>query len=375
MADTLTQTDPVLLALLGLLALGLVIVLFVLVRRPRAEPGPDPALVAALEQFRASQSELAGRLAQMDEQRLKGESAMREMLDKRLDTVSQQLNTGLRDQTERTQKTLTSFTERLAVIDEAQKNLTDLSSHVIDLQKVLDNKQARGAFGEVQLNNLVSQALPPSAYSFQYTLSNGKRPDCLITLPNPPGPICIDSKFPLEAYSAYVGAADDEARKRALAQFKADVKTHITAIADKYILFGETADSALMFVPSESIYAEIHAGMPDIVEAGYKARVWIASPTTLMALLNTIRAVLKDAEMREQAHRIQAEVAKLMDDMGRLQVRVDNLGRHFGQAQKDVSLIATSTDKILKKGKRIENIELDEPEDDDNILPFDERQT
>ena len=284
MTAFLDQTDPVLLAALGLGLAAFVAVIVLLARKP----GTDPAISQAFNAFQQSQAELAGRLAQMDEQRNAASASLQDTLNTRLDAVSNQLNTsmseqtartmktleerldavnkrlgdGLQAQTETTQKTLSNFHERLAIIDQAQKNLTDLSSQVVDLQKVLDNKQARGAFGEVQLNNLVSQALPPSAYSFQHTLSNGKRPDCLITLPNPPGPICIDSKFPLEAYSALVSASDDEGRKRALSQFRSDVKHHITAIAEKYVLFGETADSALMFVPSESIYAEIHAGMP-----------------------------------------------------------------------------------------------------------------
>ncbi|MEK9645966.1 MAG: DNA recombination protein RmuC, partial [Alphaproteobacteria bacterium] len=255
----------------------------------------------------------------------------------------------------------------LAVIDAAQKNITDLSAQVVQLQDILTNRQARGVFGEVQLQDLVQAALPPSAYDFQKTLSNGKRADCVLQLPNPPGAIAIDAKFPLESYHAMRNSADDTAAAQYRRAFSADVLKHVRDIADRYILPGETAESALMFLPSEAVYAELHASFPDVVEKSYRARVWIVSPTTLMATLNTVRAVLKDATMREQAGVIQKEVHQMLEDVGRLDKRVDNLQKHFELAEKDIREIRTSTDKITRKGEKIEEIELGEGAEPDEI--------
>jgi len=366
------QTDPVLLAALGVIAIALMLVIVLLVRRSGTTTDPD--LLKALENLGEAQSDLENRLKYMDEQRVQSEALLKDTLDKRLDSVSLQLNSGLREQTERTQQTLTGFTERLAVIDEAQKNLTELSGHVIDLQKVLDNKQARGAFGEVQLHDLVTKMLPPNAYKFQAKLSTNAQPDCLIDLPNPPGPIVVDSKFPFEAYTALLNADDEDSRTKALRRFRDDVKKHISDIASKYIIPGETTDSAIMFVPFESLYSEIHTSLPAVVDESHSKRVWITSPTTMMALLHTIRAVLKDAEIKEQAHLIQKEVNLLSEDARRLGERVKKLGTHFRQAQDDVEKITTSTDGIQRHANRIKNIELEDhskDDPDDQILPFD----
>jgi len=264
-----------------------------------------------------------------------------------------------------TGQVVTDLRERLARIDEAQRKIGDLSSQVVSLQQVLTNKQARGAFGEVQLNDLVSTALPPSAYELQCTLSSGVRADCLLKLPNPPGPIAIDAKFPLESYHLLRAVTPGDAQGLAGAQraFQLAMRKHIGDIRDKYIVPGETAESALLFLPSESIYAELHANFGGIVDDSYRARVWIVSPTTMMATLNTVRAVLKDVEMREQAGEIQKLVALMMGDTKRLQDRVDNLKRHFTQTEKDLREIDTSTTQILRRGERILSVELgDQPD-------------
>jgi len=261
-----------------------------------------------------------------------------------------------------TGQVVTDLRERLARIDEAQKKIGELSTQVVSLQQILTNKQARGAFGEVQLNDLVSSALPPSAYELQCTLSNGSRVDCLLKLPKPPGSIAIDAKFPLESYHALRAVQAGDAAGLAAAQraFQAAMRLHIRDIRSKYIVDGETAESALLFLPSEAIYAELHANFGGIVDESYKARVWIVSPTTMMATLNTVRAVLKDVQMREQAGEIQKLVALMMGDTRRLQERVDNLKRHFTQTEKDLREIETSTVQIMRRGERIQSVELGE---------------
>ena len=234
------------------------------------------------------------------------------------------------------------------------------------MQDILSNKQARGAFGEVQLQDIVTAVLPPSAFEFQAVLSNGRRADCLLKLPNPPGSIVIDSKFPLESYQALANAKDDAEKKVAGRAFVTDVMKHVTDISEKYIIPGETAESALMFLPSESVYAELHANYRDAVEKSYKARVWIVSPTTLWATLNTVRAVLKDVQMRKQAHVIQKEVGTLAEDVKRLADRVDSLKKHFNQAEGDIRLIETSAGKITSRTDKIAEIEMS---DEDPSIP------
>ncbi|MEQ9519365.1 MAG: DNA recombination protein RmuC [Parvibaculum sp.] len=353
----------------------------------QAEQERQVAHERQMAQLLEAQNQLAGRLAALSDAQTVSQQTLAQSLNERLDGVSQRLSQNLTENTQKTTQTLNerldkvsafvgqNLTEtaaktqehlghlhtRLALIDEAQKKLDGLTSEVVGLQEVLGNKQARGAFGEIQLNDLVVNALPPSAYSFQATLSNGKRADCLIRLPNPPGSIVVDSKFPLDSYRALIDASDDAGKEQARRRLKADVLTHIKHISEKYIIPGETAESALMFLPSEAVYAELHARFTDVVDQGYKARVWIVSPTTLMATLNTVRAVLKDAQMREQAHVIQAEVGKLLEDVGRLEKRVDNLKGHFASAERDIRDIETSAAKIARKGERIKEVELEEP--------------
>lgn len=316
-----------------------------------------------------AQAELAGRMAQMAEAQAAAQTQLSErlqaqerqvtrVLEERLAEVTRRVGEGLHQTTEKTGEQMKDLRERLAVIDAAQKNITDLSTQIVGLQDILSNKQARGAFGEVQLQDLITSALPPSAYAFQAQMSNGRRADCLLTLPNPPGAIVIDAKFPLESYHHLRNAPDDAARQQAGRAFGTDVLKHVRDIAERYIIPGETAESALMFLPSEAVYAELHANFPDVVEKSFRAKVWIVSPTTLMATLNTVRAVLKDARMREQAGVIQGEVGKMMDDVKRLDDRVGKLARHFGQTTEDVRQIQISTDKVLKRGDRIEDIQL-----------------
>ena len=267
------------------------------------------------------------------------------------------------DRTEKaTGQVVTDLRERLARIDEAQRKIGELSSQVVSLQEVLSNKQARGAFGEVQLNDLVQSALPPQAYEFQCTLGSGVRADCVLRLPNPPGSIAIDAKFPLESYSALraVPPGDSAALQAAQRAFQQAIRKHIGDIRDKYIVPGETAESALMFLPSEAVYAELHANFTGLVEESYRARVWIVSPTTMMATLNTVRAVLKDVRMREQAGEIQKMVGLLIDDTRRLGDRVDNLRKHFAQTEKDLREIDISAERITKRGERIRDVDLGE---------------
>jgi DNA recombination protein RmuC len=283
--------------------------------------------------------------------------------------MARRMEEGLSQSAQRQTVTLHDLRERLAVIDAAQKTITELSAQVVSLQDVLSNKQARGAFGEVQLADLVRSALPPSAYAFQATLTGGRRVDCLLKLPNPPGPIAVDAKFPLESWHGLRQAKEDADRIAAGRAFSVAILKHVKDIADRYIIPGETAESALMFLPSEAIYAELHANFPDVVEKSYRARVWIVSPTTLMATLNTIRAVLKDARMREQAGLIQKEVGMLLADIGRLGDRVGNLDKHFNQAVEDIRQIRISTDKVASRAERIEGVQLGEEEETAAVAP------
>ncbi|MCR9072715.1 MAG: DNA recombination protein RmuC [Alphaproteobacteria bacterium] len=371
----MTGTELILAALLALvvLAAGLL-----LMRRgggvelDAAIAERDRRQAEVSEKLAASQEQLAGRLAQIAESQAAAQARMAEALqaqereiakklEERLADVTKRIGEGLEKSSKSTETTMGDLKERLAVIDRAQKNITELSTQVDGLQAILSNKQARGAFGEIQLNDLVTQALPPSAYSFQATVGGNRRVDCLLTLPNPPGDIAIDAKFPLEAYHLLQAAASDEERLAARRRLSQEVGVHVRAIAEKYIVPGETAESALMFLPSEAVYAELHANLPGVVQDAFRRRVWIVSPTTLMATLNTVRAVLKDASMREQAHVIQAEVGRLLDDVTRLDDRVSKLDRHFAQATDDIRQIRISTDKVTKRSERIQEIELEQP--------------
>lgn len=349
---------PILAVVAVLLAAALMVVVYT-GRKARAASLGD-ALVQATEALRTGQHEMEARL--QTENRALGDKLHAQELK-----LNKTLEEGLSTSTKRTLETMGKLESRLAVIDKAQANITALSGQMISLQDILSNKQARGAFGEIQLNDLVSQMLPPAAYRFQATLGNDRRADCLLLLPNPPGPIVVDAKFPLESYRMLQDAPDEAARLVAGRAFRAAIQTHVNAIAERYILPGETAEAALMFLPSESVYAELHANHTSAVEAAFRARVYIVSPTTLWATLNTVRAILKDVRMREQSGLIQNEVRALLDDVGRLDTRVGNLLKHLEQAGDDVRQIRISTDKVARRGERIEDVQL--ADDDDVALP------
>ncbi len=320
------------------------VVLVLRAERGRAETSQQLARVTELsERLATMQAQLSGRLQE-------GQSGVSD----RLETLSQRLADGLVLQTERTQSQLRLLYERLAVIDAAGRTIDSLAAQVGGLQALLANKQARGAFGEVQLHDLVTAILPAAVCAFQVTLTNGMRADCLIRLPAPPGPIVIDAKFPLESYRAMQAAGDEAVRSRAARGFAQDVLRHVRDIAARYIVRGETADSALMFLPSEAIYAELHANFAAVVEEAFRLKVWIVSPTTLWATLHTLSAVLRDVRLREQASVIQDELRALAGDLGRLGQRVGNLQRHFAQAHDDVREVGISCDKAMTRASRID---------------------
>lgn len=269
--------------------------------------------------------------------------------------VDKRLATGF----EKSNETFNDVIKRLALIDAAQKKITELSSSVVSLQEILNDKRSRGTFGEVQLSALIRNVIPEQHFSFQHTLSTGKRPDCMLFLPEPTGNIAIDAKFPLENFRLLVDSNLSDIEKRQTEQqFRIDIRKHIQDIAEKYIIPGETADGAVMFMPAEAIFAEIHAHYPDLVEAAHRAKVWLVSPTTLMAILTTARAVLKDAATRQQLHIIQKHLNLLADDFERFQKRMDNLARHISQAHTDVEQVHTSAKKITERFSLIEQVEL-----------------
>ena len=327
-----------------------------------------------------SMAELKGQLSQMvqasSQQQQNITSQLSEQsarMEQTLSNFRQQLGHSLQQQTQSTHDNLTKLSERLAVIDRANSQITELTGQVTQLHNILANKTERGAFGEVQLENLVRTVLPPNSYAFQVTLPNQKRADCILKLPNPPGDIVIDSKFPLDAWYNLQNSETKEQQIAARRQLAISVRGHVKDIQDKYIIAGSTAESACLFLPSEAVYAELHANLPDVIDASYKARVWIVSPTTMMATLNTVRAVLRDARLREQTAIIQSEMLKLIEDVSRLDARVENLNRHFSQVQKDISEIQTSTSRISKRSYRITELEV--PEDDNISVVNSEIQT
>ncbi|MDP6342375.1 MAG: DNA recombination protein RmuC [Alphaproteobacteria bacterium] len=359
-------------ALLALLIAAGAIAFVIWERRGRTRPDDRlQHLAEAAANLAAAQADLGGRVSQLSEQSAAERAELQRTLQERLDGVSKRLGDSLEKSATKTAASLGELGKHLNVIDQAQKNIADLAGQVVGLQDILDNKQARGAFGEVQLRDLVSSMLPPSAYADQATLGNGRRVDCLIRLPQPPGPICIDAKFPLESYHALRNAADEAQMKQAQRDFRTAIQKHVKDIQERYILPGETADSALMFLPSEAVYAELHASLPDIVEKSYRAKVWIVSPTTLMATLNTVRAVLKDVRMREQAGVIQVEVLKMLEDVARLDKRVENLEGHFNLAAKDIGQIGTSAKKIVGRGEKIQDVQIgdDAPAEPEGLPP------
>ena len=378
-SHVLDLNDPWLQATLGGAALGLlVLVLLTLTLRAagRSARMAEPMLYQMgqlghrVQALSDGQHQLSGGLRHVSDNQSVSQTAMMATMEARLAEVARLMGEQLSGSATRTARSLGDLQQRLEVIDKAQANIEKLSGNVLSLQDILSNKQTRGAFGEIQLHDIVQKALPPDAYTMQATLTTGKRADCLIHLPNPPGPIVIDAKFPLEAYEALRRADTPGALAEAQRQMRTSVRSHIRAIAEKYIIEGETADGALMFLPSEAVYAELHANYPDVVREGFAARVWIVSPTTCMATLNTLRAVLKDARMREQAGAIRRELGELYKDIERLGERVGNLDRHFGQAAKDIEDIKISSDKAGKRARRLDNFDFEELAAEGNVIPL-----
>ncbi len=307
-------------------------------------------------------SEVSGQLRGLVEHSASSQAHLTQTLDKRLEQVSQRLGAGLTENSQRTTHHLQQLNERLAVIDTAQTNLTKLSSEMVSLKDILSNKQARGAYGQGRMEAIIRDGLHSSAYSFQTTLSNGSRPDCLISLPENEMSVVIDAKFPLEAYNALKKCGPEDDPRPHEQRFRADVSRHVKDIAEKYLIKGETHETAIMFVPSESIYADLHETFEDVIQRAHRSHVIITSPNVLMLLVQTMQAVFKDARMREQAVVIQTEVVRLMEDVSRMHDRVLDLQRHFGMAGKDIEKIVTSSEKITRRGTRIEQLEFAEPD-------------
>ena len=373
--------SPLLLFLILTLTILVVAALYLSVRaKAKSITSNDPIIDnlnlfgEKIQKLSEGQERLTGGLQTVSEAQAKAQLSLINMMEERLSKVQLQMNENLSHSSRRTAQSLGDLQQRLATIDKAQEKITKLSGDVLSLQDILSNKQTRGAFGEIQLTDIVSKALPSDGFDLQATLSNGRRADCLIKLPNPPGPIVIDSKFPLEAYEALRNASSEVETSTAVRLFKTSVRKHIKDISERYIIEGETADGAILFLPSEAVYAELHANYSEIVREGFSARVWIVSPTTCMATLNTMRAILKDARMREQAGAIRKELTSLYQDVDRLGVRVESLDRHFNQAAKDISDIKISADKAGRRAKRLDNFDFEEisNEDFEKVIKLDE---
>ena len=315
------------------------------------------------------QAELTSRLQTMAEIFGSRQSDMARLVAERIDGLRTSVGQGLEASGKSTNESLQKLNERLAVIDSAQKNLSDLTSEMVTLKDVLSNKQARGAYGQGRMEAIVRDGLPASAYDFQVTLSNRTRPDCVISLPGDTRKLVIDAKFPLEGFTAYRSAENDEARRIAGARVRTDMGLHIKDIAEKYVAAEETQDMALMFVPSEAIHADLHEHFEDLVQRSHRARVVIVSPSLLALAIQVMQSLVRDARMRDEARVIQSEVTKLLDDVRRLGDRVEKLDNHFRQASDDVSQIRTSSDKIVKRGERIEALEFEDKPAQGELLP------
>ena len=360
--------------LISLVVIGLflIVTLLLILRKSKDSAEPSEVSFSNLnEQIRIladGQQQLTGSLKTIGEVQAASQSKLLNLINERLAEVQNTMGESLQGSATKTARSLGELQQRLETIDKAQANIEKLSGNVLSLQDILSNKQTRGAFGEIQLNDIVIKALPSDSYKFQYTLSNGKRADCLIDLPNPPGAIVIDSKFPLEAYESLRSSSNSSELIEASRMMKTSVRQHIKSIAEKYIIEGETAEGAIMFLPSEAVYAELHANFSDVVREGFDAKVWIVSPTTCMATLNTMRAILKDARMREQAGAIRTELGLLFKDVERLSERVMNLDRHFVQASKDIEEIKISAKRAGNRARKLDNFDFEEVTTDPNIV-------
>jgi len=347
--------------------------------RTRAEAAAEAAdnardVEARMEGILKAQSEMQGRLGAVAEVFGARQAELTKAIGDRLDGMTARLGQSMSEQTKSTHENLAKLQERLAVIDTAQTNIQSLAGQVVQLQAILSNKQTRGAFGQSRMEAIVADGLPKGAYEFQATLSNGSRPDCLVKMPNEAPSLVVDAKFPLEAWNAIRAATEGEggaeAQRTAAQAFRRDVEVHIRDIAEKYFITGETQDTAFMFVPSESVFAEIHENFEGLVQRAHRSRVVIVSPSLLMLSIQVIQSVLKDARMREQAHLIQGEVIRMMEDLNRLDDRVRKLQNHFALTQKDIEQILTSTDKVTKRGQKIEALEFGAERDGaDKALP------
>jgi DNA recombination protein RmuC len=372
--------DPNLILWAGAAAAVVVAVLvlvLVQLRRTQAEAARAQAEAARMQaeatdrqfaELARLQAETAGRLQAMGEALGGRQAELARVLAERLDGVSSRLGQSMDETTKQTVERLQNLHERIAVIDNAQKNLTELSSHVTSLRDVLGNKQARGAFGQARMETIVRDGLPKGAYEFQHTLSNRTRPDCVIFMPDK-RPLAIDAKFPLEAVTALRGAKTEEERGRAAQRIRQDVARHVADIAGKYLIAGETQDLALMFVPSESVYAELYDGFDDVVQKAYRARVVIVSPSLLMLAVQVMQQIVKDARIREAADLVRTEVSRLTEDVGRLRERVLKLQQHFGQAGDDLRQIMISSEKIERRASRIEDLDFAEDDGASNVIP------
>jgi DNA recombination protein RmuC len=347
--------DPVLvlLALAGLAVIALIVLAITLathMSRRREEASAHGAQL----------SELKIRLQTLAEISVTRHGELARAVNERLDRMTHRVGTDLNETARKTNDSIAKLNERLAVIDTAQKNLTELSTNMVSLQEILANKQARGAFGQMRMETIVTDGLPKGAYTFQATLSNGKRPDCLLHMPNASASVVIDAKFPLEGFEAFRTARREEEKKEAARRVRIDVARHVDAMAERYFIPGETQDTAILFVPSEAIYADLCEHFSDLVQKAHRARIVICAPNMLMLAVQTMQAILKDVKMREQAHLIQREVVHLMEDAGRLRERVLDLQRHFGQANADIEKILTSSERIGARGRKIEALEFEE---------------
>lgn len=364
---SLASLSPAMLALAGggFAVLALLVVVLLLrsagLRREQAEEANFRAAEgeARMAELLKIQAEMQGRITAMAEVFGARQSELNQAINQRLDGMSQRVSSTITEQTKSTHENLQRLQERLAVIDAAQNNIQTLAKDVVGLQAILSNKQTRGAFGQSRMETIIADGLPMGAYAFQPTLSNGSRPDCTIRMPNDAPALVIDAKFPLEAWNAIRDAASPEAGKIASQQFRRDMDVHIRDISEKYLIQGETQETAFLFVPSESIFAEIHENFEPVVQKAHRSRIVIVSPSLLMLSIQVIQAVLKDQRMRAQAHLIQGEVAILMDDLGRLDERVRKLQGHFAMAQKDIDMVVTSADKLTKRGAKIEALEFE----------------
>jgi DNA recombination protein RmuC len=353
-------------ALIGFAVLALVLLLTITIvvarsgRRETAFALAQSARADELEErltdMLRAQAEASGRVDAMAQALAGRQADMARAVNERLDSVTHRVGQSMEQSTRNTMDSLRVLHERLGIIDNAHKNLTDLTTQVTTLRDVLANKQSRGAFGQARMEAIVQDGLPKGSYEFQYTLSSGKRPDCVVFLPDQ-RPLCIDAKFPLEAMTALHDARTDDERKIATQRLRADVMKHVSDIADKYLIAGETQDTALMFVPSESVYAEIHDGFDDVVQKAYRARVVLVSPSLLMLAIQVMQQILRDARMRDAADLIRTEVLNLGDDLERLRERVLKLQKHFSDVNEDVRQILISADKIEKRAGRIEELD------------------